>query len=143
MHQLSSPLSCTELNQVAHFLQTVFHHFMSCQSTCEKTYLDAIQIILSCYSLVLVEGQFVLLHDQYINRVRQYRDFKQQPEQIEAFSLSISHMINFTADNIHLVPDPWFKVHFVKAIKNLFSNKIAYLEDDMIEVQRLAKILLQ
>ena len=141
-HQLSSPLSCTELTQVVHFLQKVFHHFTYYQSTCEKTYLDNIQVISSCYSLVLVEAQIISLHDQHINRVRQYRDFKHQPDGIEMLSTSIAHMINFIADNMHLIPDPWFKVHFIKAIKNMFSNKIAYLEEDMIEVQRLGKIIL-
>jgi hypothetical protein len=143
MYQFSPLLSFNELTQVSHFLQTVFHHFMSCQSSCEKAYLDDIQIILSCYCLVLVEGQFVSLHDQHINRVHLYRDFKQQPEQIQTLSSSVAHMINFIAENIHLVPAPWFKVPFVKAIKNMFSDKVAFLQEDMSELQRLAKIILQ
>jgi hypothetical protein len=142
-HQLSSPLSCKELAQVVHFLETTFHHFQHYESTCEKTYLDNIQVISSCYSLVLVEAQITSLHDQHINRVRQYRDFKQQPDRFEMLSSSIAHMINFIADNVSLVPDPWFKVHFVKAVKSLFSDRMTYLQKDMTEVQRLAKVILK
>lgn len=136
------PLTTEDIIQLKHFLQSALEHFSQCQSSCEENYLAHLSIIIDCYSLVLLEAGYFSMQDEHFNLLQRYRHFKQHPELIPKLSFALAKMINSIAEKTGLIEDPWFYPHFATAVKNILSNKVAYLYGEMEVAQKLLRKIL-
>jgi hypothetical protein len=131
------PLKPNDIAQLATCIQSALLHFNAGYSSCEDMYLTQLRIISNCYYLVRME-----IDEHRPIPPLGYTNFKQHPEAIQSFALSMAEMINIIAEKVRLIDYPWFYPHFINALKHILSDKFCYLKNDLTIVHRLlGKIL--
>ena len=126
------PLLPNDTMELMRVIETALEHFNQVHSSSEENYLTQLRIISHCYYLVSIElgeePSFSSFADMNI---------KEHPERISSYALSIADQINTISDKVRLLDYPWFYPHFINAVKQILSDKIAYLSVDLAKTHHL------